>query len=59
MPPGQNLVFGARATLGGVNSTEQTITFTVLPQLEWTRVPGGAWTGAVVAPAADPVDIPG
>lgn len=50
MPPGQAIVLGVRATTGGLQSAEATVTLTVLPQLEWTYT-GAAWVGAVSVPA--------
>lgn len=46
MPPGATVVVGVRAIKGGVLSPEVTCTVTVLPQTEWSRVPGGQWVGA-------------
>lgn len=51
MPPGASVVVGVTATIGAVTSTEQFVTVTVLPQTRWSRVHGGQWVGAVVAPA--------
>lgn len=46
MPPGTTVVLGARAVVGSVTSAEVTVTLDVLPQTEWSRVPGANWVGA-------------
>jgi hypothetical protein len=47
MPPGAVVVIGVTATKDSVASSERTVTLTVYPQLEWSRVyPATAWTGA-------------
>lgn len=47
MPPlGANTVIGVRAVIGGFLSPEVTCTISTLPQLTWSRVPGGQWVGA-------------
>lgn len=43
MPPGTSVVVGVRATVSGTQSPEQTVTITILPQLQWY------WTGTVFA----------
>jgi hypothetical protein len=50
-PANGTSVFGVKAVDDGVESVEVTSTVTILPQLSWTRVPGGNWVGSKVAPA--------
>lgn len=54
-PPAGDVVLGVRAVVGSTQSAEKTVTITILPQLEWSRVHGGQWVGAVVAPAGGAV----
>jgi hypothetical protein len=52
MPPGSSVaVFGVKAINDPVESIEQTVSVTILPQLSWTRVHGGDWVGSRVVPA--------
>lgn len=46
-PPGNGtVVLGVTGALGASTSPQVTATVTVLPQTDWTRVPGGGWVGA-------------
>lgn len=46
MPPGTSTTIGVTGLLSGVPSAEVTATYTILPQLSWSRVPGGQWIGS-------------
>lgn len=51
-PPDPSVaMFGVTASLGDEVSAEVTVNVTILPQISWTRAPGGDWTGSRVAPA--------
>lgn len=46
-PPGtQDVVLSCRAKVGTVSGNTVSVAVTVLPQTDWTRVPGGSWVGA-------------
>jgi hypothetical protein len=44
LPPGTSVTIGVVATIGGVNSVEQTCVITVLPQIRWA-LSGSTWVG--------------
>lgn len=51
MPPNNgSVVVGVVANKSGATSPEQFSTITALPQLQWTRKPGGQWVGATRYP---------
>lgn len=52
LPPNSGTaVFGVKAIDDSVESAEVTATVSILPQLSWTRVPGGDWVGSRIVPA--------